>query len=325
MSNNQYFLPVESLSIHAIEWIEQIKNLIDAVRGDCLTNNLSTHLIFFPEYDAINDIASIEKGKDDLFHICISLNFCQYLWSVGLYLSVNFDNKIQIPMMNMADTNNHNYEANENEVSFANDIFFDGRKLLYNFYKDLYWRKPNIVFPEPYKGIIERANGIYCAAIAFIYAHEFSHNFLGHTHILNTYTHSIQDEMNADATAMSFIQDVFNTNRGFTFKAGIATVLSSLLLMSENSISGNGSHPDMDIRIKSLMNALSLSEMDNLWGYMAVAVRIWLLVFNGITVQEDKKQKGFDTHKDMYEYYLDKLKEVRQAKFAKKVSPIWDI
>jgi hypothetical protein len=324
MQNNRFFLPIESLSFNAIEYIEQIKELIDAVKGDCLTNDLSSHFTFIQEQGVIKNTAYIEKAKDNLFHIRISENFGQYIWSVGLYLSVYFDNKVQIPMMNMAGTNIDNYVANEKDLEFANEMFFNGRRLLDHFIKELYWNKPNIVFPEPYTEIIEKANGIYCGAITFIYAHEFSHNFLGHTHFENSYKYAIQDEMKADATAISFIQEEYETRFGFTYKIGIATVLSSILLMGEDSISGSGTHPDMDTRIENLMNELSLPEMDNLWGYMAIAMKMWLLLNNGITINEDIEHAAFTTYKNMYEYYLSKLKEVRRIRFPNIVCPEWN-
>lgn len=323
MPQEQYFLPVELLSSHAIEYIEQIQELIEAVKGECLTNELSSKFTFIREHGILRDIAFIKKEKDGLFHIQISENFGQYLWSIGLYLSTYFDNKVQIPMMDMAGTNIHHYVANDKDLEFANEMFFNARRLLDHFVRELYWNKPNIAFPEPYTKLIEHANGIYCAAIAFIYAHEFAHNYLGHTHMENSYEYAIHDEIQADLTAMSFIQDEYETEFGFTYKVGVATVLSGLLLMGEDSISGNGTHPDMDVRIEKLMNELSLCDMDNLWGYMAVAIRLWLLVYRGITPEEEMKQSGFATYKDMYDFYLSKLKEVRQQRFPIITTPEW--
>lgn len=325
MQNNQCFLPIELLSVQAIEYIEKIKELIDAVKDDFVINDLSPNLTFIREKGPVTDTALIEKGDDDLYHIRISENYCQYLWSVGLYLSVYFDNMIQIPMMDMAGTNNHNHKANKEDMEFAHEMFFRGRRLLDHFVQNLYWENPNIASPTPFNTVIGYANGIYCASIAFIYAHEFSHNFLGHTHFENNNEHSVQDETAADLTAIGFIKEEYNTSFGFTYKVGVATVLSSLLLMDEKSISGGGSHPDMDVRIENLMNELSLSEMDNLWGYMSVAIRMWLLVYKGITPLEEIEmtQSGFATYKDMYDFYLSKLKEARQRKFPKDLPPEW--
>lgn len=320
---DQYFLPVEILSPYAIKCIERIQELIEAVKGDCITNDLSSKFIFIQEHGIIKETAFIEKGNDGLFYIKISENFGQYLWCVGLYLSVYFDNKVQIPMMDMAGTNVHHYVANDNDLEFADEIFSNGRRLLDHFVRDIYWNTPNISAPESYAEVIDHANGIYCAAIAFIYAHEFAHNYLGHTHIDNSYIYSVEDEIQADLTAISFIQEEYETEFGFTYKVGVATVLAGLLLMGKDSISGNGTHPDMDVRIETLMNKLSLCDMDNLWGYMAISIRLWLLVYKGLTLEEEAKQSGFATYKDMYDFYLAKLKEVRQQRFPTILPPQW--
>lgn len=323
MPHNHYFLPIELLSSNAIECIEQIQELIDAVKGDCLTNELSSKFTFIREHGVIKDTAFIKKEKDGLYHIQISENFGQYLWGIGLYLSSYFDNKVQIPMMDMAGTNINHYTVNDKELEFAHEVFGDTRRLLDYFVRDVYWNKPNIAFPGPYRDLIGRANGIYCAAIAFIYAHEFAHSFLGHTHLENSYEYSIHDEIQADLTALDFIKDEYETEFGFTYKVGIATTLSGLLLMGEDSISGNGTHPDIDVRIETLMDKLSLCDMDNLWGYMAVSIRLWLLVYKGLTPEEEAKQSGFATYKDMYGFYLAKLKEIRQQRFPVIITPQW--
>ena len=133
---------------------------------------------------------------------------------------------------------------------------------------------PISVIPNNFENIINHANGVYCAAIAFIYAHEFSHNYLGHTQIQQTLSHTVDDEIDADDTAISFIQTEYDSAWGNTYKAGVATVLAALLLMGEDSISGGGTHPDMDVRIENLVAKLDLHEMDPLWGYLGVAVKI---------------------------------------------------
>lgn len=175
------------------------------------------------------------------------------------------------------------------------------------------------------KNIISHTNGVYCAAIAFIYAHEFSHNYLGHTQIQQTFPHTIDDEIAADDTAISFIQTEYDSAWGNTYKAGVATVLAAILLMSEDSISGDGTHPDMDVRIENLVTKLELHEMDPLWGYLGVALRLWLLVFGGLSIEEDMQQPGFGSYKEIYLFYMEKLKTVRQQRYPKIVKPDWDI
>ena len=87
--------------------------------------------------------------------------------------------------------------------------------------------------------------------------------------------------MNADESALSFISTKFSGNFGFTYKVGIANVLCALLLMGQDTISSDGAHPHMDVRIANIMNKLKLSHEDMLWGYVGCAIRMCYL-FMGI-------------------------------------------
>ena len=259
-----YYLPVEQLSDDAIQCIEKVVELLDAIKDDCNINNFSRRFTFIREGKAISDVAEIKKDSNGLNHIYINENFCQYLWSVCIYLNAYFENVIHIPIMDAVGINKYGYKPNLIDVEYANDCFFRGRQLLHNFNRDVYWVTPNICNPQQFENIISHTNGVYCAAIAFIYAHEFSHNYLGHTQIQQTFPHTIDDEIAADDTAISFIQTEYDSAWGNTYKAGVATVLAAILLMSEDSISGDGTHPDMDVRIENLVTKLELHEMDPL-------------------------------------------------------------
>ena len=165
-----YFLPVEQLSDDAIQCIEKVFELLDAIKDDCNINNFSRRFTFIREGKAISDVAEIKKDSDGLNHIYINENFCQYLWSVCIYLTAYFENVIHIPMMNTVGINKNGYKPNMVDVEYANDCFFRGRQLLHNFNRDVYWVTPNICNPQQFENIINHANGVYCAAIAFIYA-----------------------------------------------------------------------------------------------------------------------------------------------------------
>lgn len=320
-----YYLPVEQLSDVAIQYIEKVFDLLDAVKDDCISNKFSRRFTFIREGKAISDVAEIKKDTKGQYHIYINENFCQYLWSVCIYLNAYFENVIHIPMMDLVGINKNGYKSNMVDVEYANDCFFRGRQLLHNFNRDAYWVTPNICNPQPFENIINHTNDIYCAAIAFIYAHEFSHNYLGHTQIQQMLSHTVDEEIAADDTAISFIQTEYVSAWGNTYKAGVATVLAALLLMGEDSISGGGTHPDMDVRIENLVAKLELHEMDPLWGYLGVALRLWLLVFGGLSIKEDMQQPGFGSYKEIYLFYIEKLKTVRQQRYPNIVKPNWDI
>ena len=129
--------------------------------------------------------------------------------------------------------------------------------------------------------------------------------------------------MNADETALSFISTEFESENGFTFKVGIANVLCALLLMGQDTISSDGAHPHMDVRIANVMNSLQIPHEDILWGYVGCAIRMWLLVYGEYTIQEDVNAGPFDTYGDFYDYYLKLLKEYRERKFPEVIKPDW--
>lgn len=131
--------------------------------------------------------------------------------------------------------------------------------------------------------------------------------------------------MNADESALSFISTKFSGNFGFTYKVGITNVLCALLLMGQDTISSDGAHPHMDVRIVNIMNKLELSHEDILWGYVGCAIRMWLMVYGGYTIEEDMKVGPFDTYGDFYDYYLKLLKEYREKNFPEVVKPDWFI
>lgn len=60
----------------------------------------------------------------------------------------------------------------------------------------------------------------------------------------------VKDEIAADGLAFDWLSETFDDEDGYTNKVGIANLLCSLLFMGADSVSGGGSHPHMDIRIK---------------------------------------------------------------------------
>ena len=99
-----------------------------------------------------------------------------------------------------------------------------------------------------------------------MFSHEFSHQYLGHTRIENTYSRSIKDEIAADDTAVDFLKPEFDEENGRIYQTGIVTLLAALLLSDKDSISGGGTHPDMDIRIKNIIKHFDLPDLDPLCG-----------------------------------------------------------
>lgn len=80
-----YFLPVEQLSDDAIQCIEKVFELLDAIKDDCNINNFSRRFTFIREGKAISDVAEIKKDSDGLNHIY--QRKLLPIFMVGLYLS----------------------------------------------------------------------------------------------------------------------------------------------------------------------------------------------------------------------------------------------
>lgn len=308
---SKIFLPVQALNLQVIETALSIDNLHKSMYIDVYTNDLSNGILFEEERDRIRNVAEI-KEVNGKHQITFSLTFCQFMWSVGLYLSTYFDNIVQIPKMNLTGTNVNGYKTNMESVRFAEDTFARARQLMFRVVPNAYTQIPNICDPQAFKNEIGKANAIYIGGMCFIMAHEFSHNFLGHTHYPENQEVTIEDEMNADESALSFIATEFSGEFGLTYKVGIANVLCALLLMGQDTISSDGVHPHMDVRIANIMNKLELSHEDMLWGYVECAIRMWLLVYGDYTIVDDMKVGPFDTYGDFYEFYLKLLKEYRE-------------
>lgn len=319
---SKIFLPVQALNQQVIETALSIDNLYKSMYIDVETNDLSSGILFEEERDRIRNVAEIRE-VDEKYQITFSLTFGQFMWSVGLYLSTYFDNIVQIPMMNLTGTNVNGCTPNMESVRFAEDTFARARQLMFRVVPNAYTQIPNICYPQAFKNEIGKANAIYIGGMCFIMAHEFSHNFLGHTHYPENQEVTIEDEMNADESALSFIATEFSGEFGLTYKVGIANVLCALLLMGQDTISSDGVHPHMDVRIANIMNKLELSHEDMLWGYVGCAIRMWLLVYGGYTIVDDMKAGPFDTYGDFFEFYLKLLKEYRERNFPEVLKPDW--
>lgn len=321
---SKIFLPVQALNQQVIEKALSIEKMYESMYIDVYTNDLSNGILFEEERDRIHNVAEIRE-VDGKHQITFSLTFCQFMWSVGLYLSTYFDNIVQIPMMNLTGTNVNGYKTNMESVRFAEDTFARARQLMFRVVPNAYTQIPNICDPQAFKNEIGKANAIYIGGMCFVMAHEFSHNFLGHTHYPENQEVTIEDEMNADESALSFIATEFSGEFGLTYKVGIANVLCALLLMGQDTISSDGVHPHMDVRIANIMNKLELSHEDMLWGYVGCAIRMWLLVYGDYTIVDDMKAGPFDTYGDFYEFYLKLLKDYRERNFPEEQKPSWYI
>ena len=320
----KYFLPIEVLTVDFIKLIEETPTLFDTIQDECLTNELSNTISFVRTEREDWDVAEIKKGENGLFCVSMHTNFAQYMWSVGLYLLVYFDNKVQIPMMDKAKCNIHGYKCDKKLCEMAIENYRRGRKFMYEFNIELPWITPNILYPSSFEEMIGKASSIYLGAMTFIYAHEVFHNYLGHTRIDSNSEQSKKEELDADDLAINALLTKIPQFKETEYKLGIIVTMFAILFLDKNNLSGGDSHPDMDIRIKNTITKLNIPKEDNLWGITSFGINVFLQAYNLIQIDEVANSE-FETYEDMYNTYIRKLEDVRKTLFPKECKKDWEI
>ena len=321
--------PIININSQVIDWIERIPELKESIGDEIKYNGLNPNIHFVPDWDFLQKNGEIVLDKEEnKSHIYFSQPFCQYLWSVALYLPLFFNTYINFPIYHKLGVLTIADMPDMNAMNFAEHIFFIARRL-----KDTKFN-PNVINafpavdrPSEFDAEIKCANNIYCGALTFMFSHEFAHQYLGHTRIDNNYSRSIKDEINADNTAIEFLKPEFDDDYGRIYQSGIVILLAALLLSDKDSISGGGTHPDMDIRIKNIITHFDLSELDPLWGYLGVAIKLWLLHHGGLTLEEDQRisQIGIGSYKEFLDLYLSELENTRKRMYPKECPRAWEI
>ena len=291
-------LPVRVLQYNFIEWFENITpDFKDEVKGEIDFNGLKAGIKYHIEKSHITECACINTNSQ----IELYENFNQYLWCICYSLFVLFDESIQKPML--AGKYTGKFDFNNPFVRRAVDIFSNGFDLL-NTYKD--WQFFQFPNPEKYneydKQYIEKANGVYTAAMTFILLHEFAHQYYGHLDYYPTSDESKKDECTADDYAIEKISYNFSSDRGATFKFGIVAGISSLIML-DKSLSGGDTHPDTDERLKIAIEKLKLEELDNLWGIASLTFRLWAIKYS---IELDYPPV-IDSYKHLFELTLEKI------------------
>lgn len=318
-------MPIELLKDEVKQFIQQVNPLFDTAKEEVLTNNLSREISFKDLGPARYYYAGVEK-ENDKYCITINNNYEQYLWGTCLYFLVYFDNMIQIPMMDKVGCNIHQYKTDCNAVKASLDVYARARHLINNVDVKEQWQSPSLEKPGPLHNCIGKANGMYCGAIAFTYAHELAHNFLGHNTYQSRGQEAKQEELDADDTAIDFLLNHVPEFSDFTYKAGIVASMASILCLDKDDVYQGDDHPYMDVRIDNAMQKLALDERDNLWGLAAFAINAYLQCFNIISSEEIGKysQMEFDTYKDSYDYLLKQLSDYRKATYPEVEPRDWE-
>lgn len=89
--------PIVDLNPQIPEWIERIPEIGDNIEFE-INNTLHPNLHFLSGWDYLNNTGNVEKMEDGKDHINLYQPFCQFLWSIGFYLSLFFDIHIHAPL-----------------------------------------------------------------------------------------------------------------------------------------------------------------------------------------------------------------------------------
>jgi hypothetical protein len=274
--NHKGFLPIRVLAYNALEWFEKItpefqKEILEEIQFSELQQGIEYRIETAP----IHTSAEITPEKK----IILYENFNQFLWCMCYGLITLFDESIQKPILQ--NKYDGKFDLENPYVRRSIDVFNNGFSLFKTYRESVFFSLPN---PEKYnefdKFYIEKANGIYTAAMAFFLLHEFGHQFYKHPEYFpDSADESKKEELTADEYAFEKMASQFNEEKEFTNKCGIIAGLSSLIFF-DKTLSGGTNHPDPDSRLKILIEQMELDELDNLWGIASLSFRLWAIQYN---------------------------------------------
>jgi hypothetical protein len=297
-------LPVRVLQHNIIDWFENTSpDLLEDMIGEYKYNELQNAIEYRIERNPITDVCEISEQKQFILYE----NYNQFLWSTCYSIIVLFDEAIQIPTL----LGNYNGKIDYDNVLIRRAVatFKEGFSL-FRFYND----SPFFALPNPEKyseyeqKYIEKASGVFLAAMTYILVHEFGHQYFGHLNVQATPDERRKDEFVVDDFAYDKISTRFDSEYGSTYKLGLLTALTSLYFLDEK-LTGGDYHPDPDSRLIRQLNKMGLSDRDNLWGVASLSFRLWTIVYN----QKIDFSSNVNNYKELFEITLDIMKEVKHT------------
>lgn len=263
-----------------------------------VSNGLHHKIVYRIQRERIRGVAQLNSRQQiELFE-----TFNQYLWAMSYALLVLFDKGIHEPRMKGSFSGSF---ADTPEVADAWDLFKAGLSLRNNYTQEIFFHLPNpeINHKEEY---ILKANSLYLAALNFILLHEFGHQHYGHYKNSSLGEQAKTDEHLVDDFAIDKMSAHFDGENGKTLKAGILVGVLSLLFL-KRALGGGDTHPDLDLRLKTIIERLSLDEIDNLWGIAGMAISLWSNEFG----KDVKIPQSGDTYKELFYELLKDLGRLR--------------
>ena len=244
--------------------------------------------------------------------ICLHETFLSYIWALSYAFMVIFDEEVHGPRIGGQPEHGRGIG---HFVPQARKVLDYGLSLRYEFQR---W--PNALpNPENYNECdmfyVEKANGIYVAAVDFILSHEAGHIACDHFTRRDRTPDRLKEfeqkkfEQEADLWALDRVRkgikspERSQTTVGF----GIIAGLGSLLLLDKDLTQGD--HPDNDERIANIMTGLDIDDKDSLWGVAATFFWLWKDLF-GIRLNTPSE---FNTYKDFFQDIICKLQPMKHT------------
>jgi len=277
--------PVRVLDHSVLEWFEskypEFRDELDTIVRRFGANRQIKYLC-----DEMPILGTLEGGLIPQVtvnegQITVHETFLSYIWALSYAFLVIFDEKIHGPRTGKEPPHGkpigYFYPKGDAALNY-------GLRLITEFTPwpaDL----PNPEVPTDEDSYyVEKANGIYVAAVDFILCHELGHVACGHLKKLKQASRSGRSltplqlkklEIEADKWALErVLRGVRSPHRTLTAVGfGAIVGLGSLLFLSQSLT--RPSHPDTDHRISNLLAALSLDPGDNLWGITATFYIAW--------------------------------------------------
>jgi len=296
-------LPVKVLKYNFLHWFERVEpDFMNELKAEVDYCGLQKHIRYNFEESKISEFAEITKNKE----IILYESYNQFLWCLSYSVLVLFDEAIQKPVF--ARKYDGKLNIRNTYVKKAVEVFNVGMSLFSNYKKDIFYKLPNPEhFHENDRFYIERANGIFAAAMTNSMLHEFGHQFYKHTEYKPENSEQARkEEIDADEYAFDKISLRYKDKEGRTFMLGTLVSFCSMIFI-DNTLKGDYSHPDPDIRIKNIIEKMDLHENDNLWAFVALIFKLWS---NYYKINIDLPPI-VETYKEMFYLTLENIERIK--------------
>ena len=263
------------------------------------------------EIELYRDEVSVKDGIKAYVNpdgkICLHETFLSYIWALSYSFMVIFDEEVHSLVIRQQP--NHG-KGIGHFVPKARKVLSYGFSLRNEFQR---WPEtlPN---PENYNECdiyyVEKANGIYVAAVDFILSHEVGHIACDHFRKLEKTPDKRKElEQEADLWALDRVLKGIKLPKRTKTTVGFGVIagLGSLLFL--NSKLTQHDYPDNDERIANIMTGLDIDDIESLWGVAVTFFLLWKEIF-GIRLNISSE---FNTYKEFFQDIICQLQPLKRS------------